>query len=172
MRFQVVADSGSGPVHHRHPDHAGRRRLTPTRARGGIDTMSLTPEMAVAKRSSGSSGKNGQWTINGVTWDDVEEVRVHQALRQPAALRRRAVDHHQRVRRLVPPGTHPPDRRQDHRPEHQRRQTVRLGERPQGRLLRRRERVRHPADAVRHRSPGGRAVHGPLPQPGRTRTTT
>jgi hypothetical protein len=42
---------------------------------------------------------------------------------------------------LVPPGPHPPHRRQDHCPKHQRRQAVRLGGWPQGRLLCRRERV-------------------------------
>jgi len=40
-----------------------------------------------------------------------------------------------RLGRLVPPGTHPPGRRQDHRSRYQRRQTVCLGEKSQGRFL-------------------------------------
>ena len=34
--------------------------------------MSLTPAMAVAKRQLRFERKSGEWTVNGVTWDDVE----------------------------------------------------------------------------------------------------
>lgn len=72
MRFQVVADSGS---------RAGSITAIPARldaggspdaARGGIDTMSLTPQMATVKRQLRFERQNGQWAINGVLWDDVE----------------------------------------------------------------------------------------------------
>ncbi len=73
MRFQVVADSGSG---------AGSISSIPTTlddggsvnaAKGGIPTMSLTPAMAKAKRELKFFRANGQWTVNGVTWADVEK---------------------------------------------------------------------------------------------------
>ncbi|MFC9351602.1 multicopper oxidase family protein [Arthrobacter sp. NPDC057013] len=72
MRFQVVADSGSG---------AGSISAIPSRldnggspraAQGGIDTMSLTPQMATVKRQLRFERQNGLWTINGVIWDDIE----------------------------------------------------------------------------------------------------
>ena len=72
MRFQVVADSGSG---------AGSISSIPSRldtggspraAQGGIDTMSLTPQMATVKRQLRFERQNGLWTINGVIWDDIE----------------------------------------------------------------------------------------------------
>ncbi|GAB16392.1 putative multicopper oxidase [Arthrobacter globiformis NBRC 12137] len=72
MRFQVVADSGSSagsissvPVT---LDDGG----TPGSARGSIATMSLTPEMAVAKRVLRVKRQGGEWTINEETWEDVE----------------------------------------------------------------------------------------------------
>ncbi|MFE4541601.1 multicopper oxidase family protein [Arthrobacter sp. NPDC056727] len=72
MRFQVVADSGSG---------AGSISAIPTRldnggspraSQGGIDTMSLTLAMATVKRQLRFERENGQWSINGVLWDDIE----------------------------------------------------------------------------------------------------
>jgi spore coat protein A, manganese oxidase len=73
MRFQVVADSGSSagtigsvPVT---LDDGG----TPASARGSLATMSLTPEMAVAKRVLRVKRQGGEWTINEETWEDVEK---------------------------------------------------------------------------------------------------
>ncbi|XAS68575.1 multicopper oxidase domain-containing protein [Micrococcaceae bacterium Sec5.7] len=72
MRFEVVANSGSG---------AGSISAIPTTlddggapnaAQGGVATMSLTPEMAVAKRHLKVNREHGEWTINGVRWNDVE----------------------------------------------------------------------------------------------------
>ncbi|TSE17387.1 multicopper oxidase family protein [Arthrobacter sp. KBS0703] len=72
MRFQVVADSGSG----KGSIDAIPARLddggSPTASRGGIPTMKLTPEMAVVKRQLKFMRQHGQWTINGVIWDDIE----------------------------------------------------------------------------------------------------
>lgn len=73
MRFQVVADSGSG---------AGSISSIPATlddggsvnaSKGGIPTMSLTPAMAKAKRELKFFRDHGQWTVNGVTWADVEK---------------------------------------------------------------------------------------------------
>ncbi|MFF2029114.1 multicopper oxidase family protein [Arthrobacter sp. NPDC058192] len=73
MRFQVVADSGSG---------AGSiPRIPATLDAGGavnasggaIPTMSLTPAMAKVKRELKFFRDHGQWTVNGVTWADVEK---------------------------------------------------------------------------------------------------
>jgi spore coat protein A len=70
MKFEVVADSGlitadtipatldSGPALNA--------------ARGGIATMSLTPDMAKAKRELKVERVHGEWAINGVTWAEVE----------------------------------------------------------------------------------------------------
>lgn len=73
MRFEVVADSGpaAGSISSIPAtlDDGGARHP----ARGGIATMDLTPDMAVAKRDLKLLRKNSQWTINGVTWDDVEK---------------------------------------------------------------------------------------------------
>ncbi len=71
MRFQVVANSGPASTY-RIPttlDDGGAVNA----AKGGIPTMSLTPEMAVAKRQLRVERDHGSWTINGVTWDDVEK---------------------------------------------------------------------------------------------------
>jgi FtsP/CotA-like multicopper oxidase with cupredoxin domain len=73
MRFEVVADSGSA---------AGTISGIPATlddggavnaAMGAVATMKLTPEMAVAKRTLKVMRANGEWTINGVTWADVEK---------------------------------------------------------------------------------------------------
>ena len=72
MRFQVVADSGSaaGSISSipSRLDNGG----SPTASRGGLDTMSLTPQMATVKRQLRFERDNGQWSINGVIWDDIE----------------------------------------------------------------------------------------------------
>lgn len=75
MKFQVVADS---------PSPAGSRTLSsipstldvgepPSKTTGGLDTMKLTPDMAVAKRILRVRREHGEWTINGKTWEDVEK---------------------------------------------------------------------------------------------------
>jgi spore coat protein A, manganese oxidase len=86
MKFQVVADSPS-------PDPRSRSISSipttmdpgehPTKATGGLDTMSLTPEMAVAKRTLRVQRKNGEWTINGETWDDVEKSNFTRLFANP-----------------------------------------------------------------------------------------
>jgi spore coat protein A len=71
MRFQVVADSGPASTITTIPT-ALDPGPSPDAAQGGIDTMDLTPEMAVAKRELRFERHGGQWTINGITWADVE----------------------------------------------------------------------------------------------------
>ena len=71
MRFTVTADSGPAtpytiPTTLDPGPH-------PTTARGGIHPMKLTPEMAVAKRKLVVERVHGEWTINGVTWTDVDK---------------------------------------------------------------------------------------------------
>ncbi len=155
MRFQVVADSGPGIHRHRHPDDPGRG---PAAQRGPGRHLDDGPDPGDGRREApaavraparGVDGERGHLGGRG-------GERVHPAVRQPEAVQRRAVDDGQRVGRLVPPRPHPPGQRQDHRPEHQRRQAVCLGAGAEGRLLPGRERVGHRADAVRHRSPTGR----------------
>jgi FtsP/CotA-like multicopper oxidase with cupredoxin domain len=71
MRFQVVEDSGPASTITPIPSVLDPGP-TPDRDRGAVDTMSLTPAMAVAKRTLRVVRDGGQWTINGVTWEDVE----------------------------------------------------------------------------------------------------
>ena len=71
MRFEVVADSGPSSTITRIPTTLDSGP-SPDAARGGIPTMDLTPAMAVAKRSLRFERGDGEWTINGVTWKDVE----------------------------------------------------------------------------------------------------
>ncbi|RAM37015.1 multicopper oxidase family protein [Arthrobacter globiformis] len=85
MKFQVVADSAAQP---------GSRSISsipttldpgphPSRATGGLDTMALTPDMAVAKRILRVQREGGEWTINGETWDDVEKSNFTRCFGNP-----------------------------------------------------------------------------------------
>ncbi len=71
MRFQVVADSGPASTFTAVPTTLDPGPA-PDAARGGIPTMDLTPAMAVAKRHLLFERKDGEWTINGVSWAGVE----------------------------------------------------------------------------------------------------
>ena len=85
MKFRVVGDSPSRP---------GSRTIStipstldvgkpPSRATGGLDTMKLTPDMAVAKRILRVYPDAGEWTINGETWADVEESNFTRLFANP-----------------------------------------------------------------------------------------
>jgi len=71
MRFQVVADTGPASTVTSVPT-----RLDPGPVRdadrGGLNVMDLTPAMAVARRELTFQRDSGKWTVNGVTWEDVE----------------------------------------------------------------------------------------------------
>ena len=164
MRFEVVEDSGPGATITAVPTTLDRGP-TPDAARGLLDVMALTPAMAVARRTLRFERDGGRWTVNGVTWEDVESTGFRLLFAEPSPLQCRAVDLRERVGRLVPPGARPPDRGAHRGPEHQRRQALRVGGRPEGRLLRRRGRVRDGAHAVRAAARGRGEVHDPLPQP-------
>ncbi|MDX6359974.1 MAG: hypothetical protein QOH37_3028 [Nocardioidaceae bacterium] len=71
MRFEVVRDSGQGSMITSIPTTLDPGP-TPDQDRGAINTMDLTPGMVVAKRDLRLVRANGEWTINGVTWEDVE----------------------------------------------------------------------------------------------------
>ncbi|HET7474926.1 MAG TPA: multicopper oxidase domain-containing protein [Dermatophilaceae bacterium] len=71
MRFVVVEDSGPASSITSIPttlDNGGSVNAS----RGGIDTMHLTSDLVVAKRQLRVIRDGGQWTINGVTWRQVE----------------------------------------------------------------------------------------------------
>jgi FtsP/CotA-like multicopper oxidase with cupredoxin domain len=85
MKFQVVTDS---------PSPAGSRSLSsipstldvgepPSKATGGLDTMKLTPDMAVAKRILRVRREHGEWTINGDTWEGVEDSNFTRLFANP-----------------------------------------------------------------------------------------
>ena len=71
MRFEVVADSGPASLNSIPATLDDGGALNP--ARGGVATMSLLPAMAKAKRSLTVDRTGGEWSINGVTWADVEK---------------------------------------------------------------------------------------------------
>ena len=122
-------------------------------------TMLLKASDATITRRMDFVRKNGLWTINGRTWDDV----VRSRFREVAAARGRRrgdLGAAQPVGRLAPPGAHPPDRLQD--PQPQRPAAAAARARPQGHRVPRRERDGPAADQVRR---GHRQVHGALPQP-------
>jgi FtsP/CotA-like multicopper oxidase with cupredoxin domain len=87
MRFEVVADSPSLIP--------GSRTISsipatldigehPTKNSGGIETMKLTPDMAVAKRVLRVKRDGGEWTINNETWEDVEKSGFRRCFANPA----------------------------------------------------------------------------------------
>ena len=45
--------------------------------------MNLTPQDAVAKRQLRFERKNGEWKVNGVTWEDVEATGLTQLFANP-----------------------------------------------------------------------------------------
>ena len=86
MRFDVVADS--------HSPNTGSRSISaipatldtgehPSKATGGLDPMHLTADMAVAKRVLRVKREDGEWTINGDTWLDVEQSRFRKCFANP-----------------------------------------------------------------------------------------
>ena len=83
MRFQVVADSGSGAGAISAIPTTLDAGGSPTLARGGLDTMDLTPGMAVAKRQLRVVRSGGEWTINEETWDDVEKSGFSKVFASP-----------------------------------------------------------------------------------------
>jgi FtsP/CotA-like multicopper oxidase with cupredoxin domain len=86
MRFEVVADSpslipgsrtlGAIPSTLDPGEH-------PTKGSGGIETMKLTTDMVVAKKVLRVKRDGGEWTINGVTWEDVEESGFRRCFSTP-----------------------------------------------------------------------------------------
>lgn len=71
MRFQVVADSGPASTITAIPTRLDVGPC-PDAPRGGLNPMDLTTDMVVAKRTLTFNRKHGLWTINGVTWEEVE----------------------------------------------------------------------------------------------------
>jgi len=81
MQFEVVEDSGPKDTY-----------VIPTTLdlgpqpyanRGAIEVNKLKPEMAKAKRRLRVERKNGLWTVNGETWEDVEETNFTRVLGNP-----------------------------------------------------------------------------------------
>ncbi len=85
-------------------------------------TMLLKESDAVRTRQMDFVRKNGLWTINGMTWDDIVRKPLHAGGRVDPARTRRDLGAPQHLRRVAPPGAHPPRRLQDH-----------LAQRPAGR---------------------------------------
>jgi FtsP/CotA-like multicopper oxidase with cupredoxin domain len=83
MRFEVVPDSGPAPTVTSIPKTLDLGPV-PEADRGAISVMDLTPAMAVAKRTLRFERDGGQWTVNGVTWNDVEATGFRKLFANPA----------------------------------------------------------------------------------------
>jgi spore coat protein A len=81
MQFEVVADSGA--------DDGYTIPTTldlgpqPFAGRGAIEVNKLTPSMAKARRTLRVERKHGLWTVNGETWEDVEDSKFQRVLGNP-----------------------------------------------------------------------------------------
>lgn len=81
MQFEVVADSGArDPYTIPSTLDLGPQ---PWANRGAIDVNKLTPNMATARRRLRLVRKHGIWTINGETWQDVEDSGFRRVLGNP-----------------------------------------------------------------------------------------
>ena len=76
-------------------------------------TMKLTEAQAMRTRQMDFVRKNGLWTINGMTWDDVVRSNFTRVIASSQAERRRDLGAAQHLGRVAPPGAHPPRRLQD-----------------------------------------------------------
>jgi len=83
MRFQVVADSGQASTVTSIPRTLDLGPV-PGADRGEISVLDLTPAMAVAKRTLRFERDGGEWTVNGVTWEDVEASGFTKLFANPA----------------------------------------------------------------------------------------
>ena len=83
MRFEVVADSGPASTITSIPTELDPGPV-PDAARGVLKVMDLTPAMAVAKRELRFERDGGQWTVNGVTWEEVEVTGFTKLFANPA----------------------------------------------------------------------------------------
>jgi spore coat protein A, manganese oxidase len=83
MRFEVVADSGPASTVTSIPKTLDLGPV-PEADRGALSVMDLTPAMAVAKRTLRFERDGGQWTVNGVTWEDVEATGFTKLFANPA----------------------------------------------------------------------------------------
>ncbi|MEU4242039.1 multicopper oxidase domain-containing protein [Actinoplanes sp. NPDC026619] len=81
VQFQVVEDTGPKDV------YAIPTTLDlgpqPFANRGAIEVNKLTADMAVARRRLRVERKHGLWTINGETWEDVEDSGFTRVLGNP-----------------------------------------------------------------------------------------
>lgn len=83
MRFQVVPDSGPASTVTSIPRTLD---VGPARdaGRGGVRVMDLTPAMAVARRELRFERDGGEWTINKVTWAEVQASGFRKLFANPA----------------------------------------------------------------------------------------
>ena len=79
--------------------------------------MQVTESEAVRTRRLDFVRANGQWTINGTTWDDVVRSGFTKVLADPTRRRRRDLGAAQPLGRLAPPGAHPLHRLQGAQPQ-------------------------------------------------------
>jgi len=81
MQFEVVADSGA-PDPYVIPTTLDLGPQ-PFANRGAIEVNKLTPDMAKVRRRARVERKNGLWTVNGETWEDVEASNFQRVLSNP-----------------------------------------------------------------------------------------
>jgi spore coat protein A len=81
MQFEVVADSGA-PDPYVMPTTLDLGPQ-PYANRGAIEVNKLTPSMAKVRRTLRVERKHGLWTVNGETWEDVENDDFKRVLGNP-----------------------------------------------------------------------------------------
>ncbi|AEV88256.1 Putative multicopper oxidase [Actinoplanes sp. SE50/110] len=81
MQFEVVADSGPADTY-KIPSTLDLGPQ-PFANRGAIEVNKLKPEMATARRRLRVERKQGEWTVNGETWADVEASNFTRILGNP-----------------------------------------------------------------------------------------
>ncbi|GAB1642154.1 multicopper oxidase family protein [Krasilnikovia sp. MM14-A1259] len=81
LQFEVVADSGPADTY-KIPTTLDLGPQ-PFSNRGAIEVNKLTPDMAKARRSLRLQRKNGIWTVNGETWEDIEKTNFQRVLGNP-----------------------------------------------------------------------------------------
>jgi spore coat protein A, manganese oxidase len=81
MQFEVVADSGPADTYQ--IPTVLDLGPQPFANRGAIEVNKLTPAMAKVRRQVRVERKNGLWTVNGETWEDVEATNFQRVLGNP-----------------------------------------------------------------------------------------
>ena len=107
MAFDVVDDPFTKATR---PRWSSRPRSIPENE---VMTVVETKKMKIRNIRVQRDDATSEWKLNGETWHDVVDSGFQAVLADPALGDTEVWDDREQVRRLVPPGPHPPDRLQD-----------------------------------------------------------